>query len=42
MPDQQAVDPVEGTVCFGSAYFGFAFSLNTFARMYAEKFKIPT
>mmetsp|Transcript_7269 Transcript_7269/g.6411 ORF Transcript_7269/g.6411 Transcript_7269/m.6411 type:complete len:401 (+) Transcript_7269:85-1287(+) len=35
------VDPSEGTVAFGSALFGWAFSIPKFARMYAEKFKTP-
>lgn len=34
------VEPTLGTVCFGSAYFGFAFSLNKFARIYSKKFKV--
>lgn len=40
MGESLLVDPTEGTVCFGSAYFGFAFSLNKFARIYSSKFKI--
>jgi elongation factor 2 len=27
-------------VCFGSGYFGWAFSITTFAKIYAEKFGI--
>jgi elongation factor 2 len=34
------VDPSEGTVCFGSGYLGWAFSLTTFAKMYAPKMKM--
>lgn len=34
------VDPTQGTVAFGSGYFGWAFTLNRFARNYAQKFKI--
>ena len=34
------VDPTKGTVAFGSGYFGWAFTLNQFARNYAQKFKI--
>jgi len=34
------VDPSEGKVAFGAALFGWAFTLDTFAKMYSEKFKI--
>jgi elongation factor 2 len=34
------VSPNEGTVAMGSALHGWGFTLNTFARMYASKFKI--
>ena len=34
------VNPSEGNVAFGSAKQGWGFTLNTFARMYASKFKI--
>ena len=34
------VDPTTGTVAFGAALFGWAFTLKTFSRFYAEKFKI--
>ena len=40
MGESQQVDPVIGTVAFGSALFGWAFTLTRFARVYAEKFKI--
>jgi len=40
MGDSQQVDPVKGTVAFGSALFGWAFTLTKFARIYSEKFKI--
>lgn len=40
MGDSQQVDPVKGTVAFGSALFGWAFTLTRFARIYAEKFKV--
>jgi elongation factor 2 len=33
------VYPYEGNVCFGSAKLCWAFTLNTFAKMYAAKFK---
>ena len=39
MPEQ-AVDPTEGSVAFGAALFGYAFTLTKFARIYSEKFKI--
>eukprot|EP00727_Mastigamoeba_balamuthi_P011843 m51a1_g7281 putative elongation factor 2 (734) ;mRNA; r:14964-17516 len=34
------VDPTKGTVAFGSGLHRWAFSLNTFARMYAQKFGV--
>jgi elongation factor 2 len=40
MGSSQQVDPTEGTVAFGSALFGWAFTLTRFARIYAEKFKV--
>ena len=40
MGDSQQVDPIKGTVAFGSALFGWAFSLTNFARIYSAKFKI--
>lgn len=40
MGESQQVDPVRGTVAFGSALFGWAFTLTKFARIYAEKFKV--
>ena len=40
MGEQQMVDPTAGTVAFGSALFGWAFTLTHFARVYASKFKI--
>lgn len=40
MPESQQVDPINGTVAFGAAIYGWAFTLKTFARMYADKFKI--
>lgn len=41
MPESQQVDPSNGTVCFGAALFGWAFSIRTFARIYSKKFNIP-
>ena len=38
--DTLQVDPSDGSVAFGSGYFGWAFTLNKFARYFAEKFKI--
>ncbi len=40
MGEAQQVDPTKGTVAFGSALFGWAFTLTRFARIYSEKFKI--
>ena len=40
MGEAQQVDPTKGTVAFGSALFGWAFTLTRFARIYADKFKV--
>ena len=40
MGENQQVDPTNGTVGFGSALFGWAFTLTRFARAYADKFKV--
>lgn len=40
MGDGQQVDPTKGTVAFGSALFGWAFTLTRFARIYSDKFKV--
>jgi len=40
MGDGQQVDPTKGTVAFGSALFGWAFTLTRFARIYANKFNV--
>jgi len=40
MGEAQQVDPLNGTVAFGSALFGWAFTLTRFARVYADKFKL--
>lgn len=40
MGEGQQVDPTKGTVAFGSALFGWAFTLTRFARIYADKFKV--
>ena len=40
MGESQMVDPTAGTVAFGSALFGWAFTLTHFARVYSTKFKI--
>jgi len=40
MGDSQQVDPTNGTVAFGSALFGWAFTLTKFARVYSAKFKL--
>jgi len=40
MGESQQVDPCNGTVAFGSALFGWAFTLTRFAQIYAAKFKV--
>jgi len=40
MGEGQQVDPCQGLVAFGSALFGWAFTLTKFARVYSEKFKL--
>jgi len=40
MGESQQVDPTIGTVAFGSALFGWAFTLTKFARVYSAKFKL--
>ena len=40
MGESQQVDPCIGSVAFGSALFGWAFTLTRFARVYSEKFKL--
>lgn len=40
MGESQQVDPARGTVAWGSALFGWAFTLTRFARIYCSKFKI--
>jgi len=40
MGESQQVDPTNGTVAFGSALFGWAFTLTKFARVYSAKFKL--
>ena len=40
MGESQQVCPVKGTVSFGSALFGWGFTLTQFARVYAQKFKL--
>ena len=34
------VDPTKATVAFGSGYYGWAFTLTKFARIYSDKFKV--
>ena len=40
MGEAQQVDPKNGTVAFGSALFGWAFTVTKFARVYSKKFGI--
>lgn len=41
MGETQQVDPTLGSVSFGSALFGWAFTLTRFAHTYSSKFNIP-
>ena len=36
-PEEWEIDPLKGNVAFGSGYFGWAFTLRSFAALYAEK-----
>jgi len=40
MGEGQQVDPTNGSVAFGSALYGWAFTLTRFARTYSDKFKL--
>jgi elongation factor 2 len=40
MGEAQQVDPILGTVAFGSALFGWAFTCTKFAKVYSKKFGI--
>jgi len=40
MGESQQIDPVRGTAAFGSALFGWAFTITKFAKVYAKKFGI--
>lgn len=40
MGEEQQVNPINGTVAFGSALFGWAFTVTKFAKVYAKKFGI--
>ena len=40
MGEEQQVDPVKGTVAFGSALFGWAFTITMFAKTYSKKFGV--
>ena len=40
MGESLQVDPTNGTVAFGSALFGWAFTLTRFAKIYSKKFGI--
>jgi len=42
MGEGQQVDPSNGSVAYGSALYGWAFTLTRFARVYADKFKLDT
>ena len=41
MGETQQVDPTLGSVSFGSALFGWAFTLTRFAFTYSKKFSVP-
>ena len=38
--EENYIDPIKGNVCFGSGYFGWAFSIQLFAKKYAETLKV--
>jgi elongation factor 2 len=40
MGEGQQIDPVMGTAAFGSALFGWAFTITKFAKVYALKFGV--
>jgi len=40
MGESMQVDPCDGRVAFGSALYGWAFTLTRFARVYSSKFKL--
>jgi elongation factor 2 len=40
MGEEQQIDPTKGTCAFGSALYGWAFTLTHFARVYSGKFKL--
>lgn len=40
MGEEQQVNPVFGTVAFGSALFGWAFTITMFSKVYAKKFGV--
>ena len=40
MGEALQVDPSRGTVAFGSALFGWAFTITTFAKKYSKKFNM--
>jgi elongation factor 2 len=40
MGEGQQIDPVLGTAAFGSALFGWAFTITKFAKVYAAKFGV--
>jgi elongation factor 2 len=41
MGETQQVDPTLGSVSFGSALFGWAFTITRFAHTYSKKFNVP-
>jgi len=40
MGEEQQIDPIKGTCAFGSALFGWAFTITKFAKVYSKKFGI--
>jgi len=40
MPEAQEIDPCNGTAAFGSALFGWAFTITKFAETYSKKFGV--
>ena len=40
-PDHPLLDPLAGNVAFGSAMYGFSFTLSSYAKLYADVQALP-